>query len=252
MATLPYAHPLLYDLEYDHLQRDIEHYVELVRRRGGPVLELGIGNGRVAIPMARAGVEVHGVDASTDMLASLQDKLASEPPEVAGRVRAVHGDFRRLNGPPRYRTVLLPFNAVHHCETHTDLLELLGSVDRVMMDGGRFFLDCYLPDPVLHNRDPKETYAHTDFTHPLTGQTIHSWESSWYDPLRQIHHVVYTYVPAGEAPIEVKLALRVFHPQEFRALLEWGGFVIEHEASSFDGHPVRADSSKWVLGLRRR
>lgn len=251
MSDPAYQHPMLYDLEYSTLTIDIQHYTTLGRRRGGPILELGVGNGRIALPLARAGVAVHGVDLSQSMLDSLAKKLALEPSVVQQRITTERADFRHLTGPQRYRTAFLPFNAIHHCTHHRDVLDLLASVDRVLLPDGRLFLDCYLPDPILHGRDPEERYGHTDFTHPVTGANIQSWERSWYDPLAQVHHVTYTYVTDGEAPVDVALHLRVFHYQEMLALLDWAGFRIAHEAGHFDGRPVSAKSTKWVLSLER-
>lgn len=251
-SDLAYRHPMLYDLEYSALAADIEHYVALAKARGGPVLELGVGNGRIALPLARANIEVHGIDRSQDMLRDLQRKVDAEPVHVQARIRTRQGDFRHLKGPRSYRTVFLPFNAIHHCTHHSDVLALLASVDSVLLPDGRFYLDCYLPDPILHGRDPSQKYGHTDFAHPVTGQNIHSWEQSWYDPIAQIHHVEYTYIPEGETPVEVKLDLRVFHYQEMLALLDWGGFRIAHEAGGFDGRDVTAKSSKWILCIERK
>lgn len=246
-----YRHPVLYDLEYQDLSADIQHYKAIARRRGGPILELGVGNGRIALPLARSGIQVHGVDLSADMLRSLHAKLDREPLHVQKMVQTEQADFRQLHGPQRYRTVFLPFNAIHHCTHHQDLLDLLASVDRVLLPEGQFYLDCYLPDPILHGRDPDETYGHTTFTHPTLGVPIESWEQSWYDPIAQVHHVVYTYVVGDASPTTVKLDLRVFHYQEMLALLDWGGFRIRSEAGSFRGDPVTAGSTKWVLQLER-
>ena len=246
-----YRHPVLYDLEYRDLAVDIAHYRSIATKRGGPILELGVGNGRIALPLARSGIAVHGIDRSRDMLASLRAKLAREPGHVQRALTVEQGDFRELSGPARYRTVFLPFNAIHHCTHHRDLLALMAGIDRVLLPGGQFYLDCYLPDPVLHGRDPEEQYGHTDFTHPTTGQNIHSWEQSWYDPIAQVHHVTYTYVVEGEGPVEVSLDLRVFHYQEMVALLDWAGFQIASEAGSFQGDPVTARSTKWILRVER-
>ncbi len=247
----PYRLPRLYDLEYQDLRRDVEYYVDIARQRGGPVLELGVGNGRIAIPMARSGVEVHGVDRSERMLDDFSEKLRHEPVEVRERIRMIRRDFRELEGPPRYRTVMLPFNAIHHCQHHRDLLDLLGSVRRCLLPKGRLFLDCYLPDPILFGRDPNEMYGQTTFTDVATGADITSWECSWYDPLEQIHHVTYTYVYADARRVDLRLDLRVFYPRELVVLFEWGGFEIVNEDSSFTGLAVSAASTKWVLELRR-
>jgi len=248
----PYRRPGLYDLEYADLQGDILYYRTIAATRGGPLLELGVGNGRIALPVARDGVEGHGLDRSPTMLADLAVKLLKEAPSTPERVHLKEGDFRHLEGPPRFHTVFLPFNALHHCTHHQDVLDLLASVRAVLLPGGHFYLDCYLPDPALFGRDPDARYGHTTFLDPSTGQQIESWEQSGYDPLSQLHRVIYTYAYADGEREEVRLDLRVFYPLELRALIDWAGFEVVSEYADFKGGAVTATSSKWVLTLRTR
>src|SRR5262245_30609087 len=73
---------------------DIPFYLDLAQRIGGPVLELGCGTGRVLLPIARAGVSIHGVDSSASMLEVLHRRIAAESPQVQGLVVIHQGDFR--------------------------------------------------------------------------------------------------------------------------------------------------------------
>lgn len=75
----------------------------------GPALELGIGTGRVAIPLSRRGVEVHGVDASQAMVSKLRDKPGGDQLQVA------LGDFARVPVEGRYRLVFVVFNTFSLC-----------------------------------------------------------------------------------------------------------------------------------------
>jgi SAM-dependent methyltransferase len=79
----------------------------------GPVLELGVGSGRLAIPLARRGVEVHGLDASRAML----DRLAAKP--GGELVRTVLGDMAEiaLDDPPPFAVVLVAFNTLFNLTT---------------------------------------------------------------------------------------------------------------------------------------
>lgn len=248
----PYRNPRLYDLEYRDQTEDIDYYVDLAARAGGPVLELGCGNGRLSLPMARAGVHVDGVDNSAPMLDDLQAKLHREESAVQARVRAVPGDFIELRPSHRYPLVLLPFNAIHHCRDHREVLGLLDGVQRALAPGGRLALDCYLPDPTLYNRDPNKTYEHIELEDPRTGRPMQSWERSWYDPLRQIHHVIYAYKADQEPLEETQLDLRVFYPQELLGLLDLGGFRPTHMWSDFQGSSLTGGSLKLVAQIERR
>ena len=91
-----YEDPDYYTSSYKRRIDDVQFYVELARRRGGPVLELGIGNGRVALPIARHGIEVFGVDRSAPMLADLRERATGEPAEVRARIGWRRADMRSV------------------------------------------------------------------------------------------------------------------------------------------------------------
>lgn len=244
-----YRDPALYDLEYADLVEDVVHYARLAARAGGPVLDLGCGTGRITLPMARTGASVTAVDDAEPMLRTLTARLAEEPPEVGRRVTVRRGDFRHLAEPRAYRLVTLPFNALHHCADHRDVLALLDGVRRALLPGGRFALDCYLPDPVLYARDPDQKYEERVFIDPTSGERLTSWEMGRYDPLAQIHEVRYVYRDVRGNERTVVLRLRMFYPQELRAILDWARFRVVSEAEDFEGSPLRATSLKWVLVL---
>ena len=85
-ALAHYADPAYYSKAYRSRRQDVDFYVALADRVGGPVLEYAVGNGRVALPLARSEHEVWGVDLSAPMLESLKDRLAKEGAEVQARV----------------------------------------------------------------------------------------------------------------------------------------------------------------------
>src|SRR4051812_22213938 len=75
-----------YTKTYRRRTEDVAGYVKVALQSGGPVLEYGVGNGRIALPIARAGIDVTGVDLSRPMLDDLRAQLASEPASVRSRV----------------------------------------------------------------------------------------------------------------------------------------------------------------------
>jgi SAM-dependent methyltransferase len=248
----PYRDPILYDLEYASQSDDVAFYVALARRYRGPVLELACGNGRITLPIARAGVEVHGIDLSEAMLDDLEAKLKQEPDAVRWRVRAAQGDYRALDLSHRYPLVILPFNAIHHCTSHADIRALLRGVRSVLRPGGAFVLDCYLPDPVLYARDPERRYEERTFHDPRTGGALYSWETGRWDPVRRIHHVYYTYQDEAQQEHVVHLQLHMYERAELAELFHQEGFQVGWEASEFSGAPMTEDALKWVIELRLR
>ena len=90
-----------YDAAYAAKQDlvDAPFYVELARKHGGPVLEVGCGTGRLLLPIAREGIEIHGVDNSPAMLKVLKTHIENEPPEVRRPDRRRRGYLQVRRGP---------------------------------------------------------------------------------------------------------------------------------------------------------
>jgi SAM-dependent methyltransferase len=245
-----YRNPALYDLEYENQTNDVVYYVKQAHKYGGPVLELGCGNGRITLPVARSGIEITGIDLAVAMLDDFRVKTQSEPKSIQQRITLLQGDFRTVPDCGTFPLVFLPFNALHHCQSHHDVLELFRGVRQLLDPGGRLILDCYLPDPILYQRDPNARYAEQIFHDPITQQKITSWEQSWYDTLEQVHHVTYVYHTDANGEQEIHLDLRMFYPQELHALIDLSGFRIVEQASDFRGSALANDSLKWIMHLQ--
>ncbi len=119
--------PELYDLFHPHDREDsdVAFYRELAADRGGPVLELGAGTGRTLIPIARAGVEIHGLDTSPRMLAALRQRLQTESDEVRARVHIDEGDMRDFSLDRKFEIVQIPFRGFLHNLTREEQLKCL-------------------------------------------------------------------------------------------------------------------------------
>lgn len=256
----PYDDALLYDLEYaDHVE-DIAFYVDRARNAAGRVLELGCGTGRLTVPIARAGVDVVGVDRSQPMLDALHARLAREAPAVRARLRASCADYATVDpdavgpsaGPDRFRAVIWPFNALHHCRDEAAVDAMLVRISGWLGGGGRVALDCYLPDRELYDRDPEGRFEHRTFAHPVTGVTLDSWEQGWWDEAAKVHHVVYVYRWPDGTERRTHLQLRMFELLELYRMFDRGGWRIVREASDFTGRPVVTGALKWVGVLARK
>ncbi|MCA9628790.1 MAG: class I SAM-dependent methyltransferase, partial [Myxococcales bacterium] len=120
-ALAHYADPAYYAKAYRSRRQDVAYYVALAERVGGPLLEYAIGDGRVALPLARAGHEVWGVDLSAPMLAALEQRLSKETPEVRRRLHLARGDMRRWRTRRRFPLIISAFNSVLHLYTRDDV-----------------------------------------------------------------------------------------------------------------------------------
>ncbi len=131
----------LYDPWSASVVEDVGFYLERARRSGGPVVELGVGTGRLAIPIAADGIEVIGVDLSEGMLA-----IAREQAALAGvSVDLRHGDMRDppVKGP--VPLVTIPFRSLLHMQTDADRRTVLRAVLALLEPGGILIFDVFTP-----------------------------------------------------------------------------------------------------------
>lgn len=130
---------------YDDWMRAIDpaDAVEALARLAGegPVLELGIGTGRVALLLAERGLEVHGIDASEAMLARLRDKPGAE------RIATSVGDFADVAVEGRYSLVFVVANTFFGALTQDEQVRCFENVETRMMEGGVFVIEAFVPDP---------------------------------------------------------------------------------------------------------
>lgn len=108
---------------------------------GGPVLELGVGSGRLALPLVERGIEVHGIDASTAMVERLRAKPGGD------RVHVRVGDMAELDpgAYPPFAVVFVAFNTFFNLSSEAEQRRCLERVAAAIAPGGRFVLEAFVP-----------------------------------------------------------------------------------------------------------
>ena len=248
-----YADAALYDYEYRRRRADVTFYRELAKRRGGPILDLGAGSGRVAIALARDGHEVVAVDRSPGMLARLRERVAALPTAVAARVEVVAGDLCTFAVKGKFPLVIAAFNTVEHLYTRGEVAALFARVAAHLAPGGTFAFDVQLPDMAWLMRDPKKRWAKTRFTDPTTGRATYYSTNHDYDQVGQIALIRIYYEPVdGKGPTRiVKLSQRKFFPAELEALVAHAGFRMVERYGDFAWQPLDGGAESQVLICER-
>lgn len=225
-AQAHYADPAYYSHTYRDRRHDVDYYVRLARRAAGPVLEYGVGNGRVALHVARAGVEVVGVDLARPMLDDFGRRLAHEPKAIRDRVTLHEGDMRSVRLDRKFALVTAPFNAILHLYERRDLEAFLSCVRAHLAPQATFVFDFSIPQPADLARDPERTFPAPALVHPETGARVGYTERFEYDPLRQLLLVRMQFTPDDGSPAYVvPLTHRQYFPREMAALLHYNGFA---------------------------
>jgi SAM-dependent methyltransferase len=237
---------------------DVEWYRRRAREAGGPVLELGAGTGRITLPLAQDGVEVHALDADGRMLAALGSKVASEPPEVRDRITLVEADMRSFELTERFALVIAPFRAFLHNVTEQDQLACLSRVREHLRPDGAFAFNTFHPslEFMAQNAGALTSVwrARGVFERPDGGYVVRS-EANRYDTVHQRVHSLHRYEEYGADAVLVRtslhrLELAYLYPADIERLLTRAGFTSIHIAGGFDGRPFSHDMDELVIEAR--
>lgn len=256
-TTSLYLDPTYYDYEYKDRTGDVRWYCERYGEADGPILELGVGTGRIALRAARAGARIVGLDLSETMLAQAAERRAALPKKAQGNLSLVRGDMRRFAFADPFAVISCPFNAFQHMYTREDAEACLEGVRRHLLPDGLFLLDVLMPDLDYLSRPAFKTFAGVKFKHPRHGCHFTYAEQTAFDMASQLNQMRFLYEradPAEEGPASysVQLSHRYFFPQELEALLHYNGFKVLCHYGDFELGELRADCESQVLICKLR
>ena len=211
----------LYDPWSTGVIEDISFYVdEALQAAAHPVVELGVGTGRIAIPIAQAGVHVIGVDASLGMLQVCAARAAEAG--VAERLDLRQGDLRQPPVRERVLLVTCPFRAFLHLSTDDDRLQALRAARELLLEGGRLVFDVFRPS----QEDIEETHGRWIEREPGIDERA-DWD---------LDEQTLTLSVRGSHS-ETTMRLWWLEPERWLALLGDAGFAVESVYGWFDRRP---------------
>jgi SAM-dependent methyltransferase len=253
-AVAHYEDAAYYDFTYRARRHDVRFYREMAAELGDPVLELGVGTGRVALAIAKAGQRVVGVEPVKAMLTHARAKALELPAAAQERVTLRAGDGRTVRLKKRFPLVIAPFNVLMHVYTRPDLERFFATVRAHLAPRGRFVFDVLMPDLRAMVRAPGKLYRGPRLTHPRTGIRYEYFEAFEYDAPRQVQMVSMVFQSTQDLAdlTTLPLSQRQFFPQELEALLHYNGFAIEHLYGDFDGGALSDDSESQVVVAKKR
>jgi SAM-dependent methyltransferase len=220
----------LYDPWSRSVTEDVGFYVAEARRAAPPVVELGVGTGRIAVPIASEGIHVIGVDSSPGMLEVCRER--AERAGVAGLVELRPGDLREPPVSERVELVICPFRSYLHLRTDEERLEALRAARELLVTGGCLIFDVFAPGA----DDIAETHGRWLEREPEIFE-----RADWDTDTRTLTLSVRG--PSGEAT----MALAWLSADEWRALLGRSGFEVEALYGWFDRRPFRGgEDMVWI------
>lgn len=224
----------IYDPWSASVTEDIAFYVDEAKRCGGPVVELAVGTGRIAVPIAQAGIPVIGVDLSDGML-DVARAFAAEH-GVAGLVDLRAGDLRNPPVAEKVPLVICPFRSLLHMQDESEKLTALRAARELLEPGGRLIFDVFVPSA----EDIEETNGLWLEREPEIFE-----RANWDENARTLT----LSVRSGEA--SASMDLHWLSPLEWRRLIDEAGFDVEALYGWFDRRSFTGDEDMiWVC--RRR
>ncbi len=210
------------------MTEDVPFYVELARQADGPVVELAVGNGRVAVPVAQAiGRTVIGIDSSPAMLGHARVRAAEAGVDLDLR----QGDMRGLTLDEPAALFYCPFRALLHLPTWADRREVFERVAAFLAPGGRFAWNAFAFDHAVAVR--------------LDGQRNDL----------PVPHTVHYDVPDNRIDLELDSgatsSLWWATKNEWLGLIDVAGLELEALYGWFDRRPPDAESREYVFVTRR-
>jgi SAM-dependent methyltransferase len=240
----------LYDLFYGDYDDDVALYESFARRGETPVLELGIGSGRVALRLARAGIDVVGIDSSPHMLARLRAALDAEPP-VAKRVRALQADLRDFSVGERFDLVFCAANTFQHLLTTDDQVATLRCIAAHLSDGGIFVTKLQSPRAVDWGAEGGGLQLQPSKLDPATGEIVMRFAARLALPASMCvrNTRIYDRIAAdGSVRRSVmEYTLKYMTADELRLVLDAAGMRLLHLYGDHDLSPFTEDSDSMII-----
>jgi SAM-dependent methyltransferase len=204
---------------------------------GGRALELGIGTGRIALPLAARGVPVHGIDLSAAMVARLRAKPGGE------RIEVTLGDFATARAEGEFRLAYLVFNTIMNVTTQDDQVEVFRNVARHLESGGRFVVEVMLPE--LRLLPPGQSAV------PF-GTGPERWAFDLYHVATQEMSSNYVYVDEAAGTGRVRsIPFRYVWPAELDLMARIAGMRLVERWADWSRTPFGDESTKHVSVWRK-
>jgi SAM-dependent methyltransferase len=234
-------------------KRNLPFYLEEFLRTERAVVELGVGNGRIAIEAARQGKPVIGVDYSAEML-----KLCREQAEAAGvahLLTLIQADMRDFVLPELAQLITIPFHTIGHLVTLDDKRAGLRHIYGQLAPGGRLVFDHFVFDPEAAQRHAG-VGLRSEYTDVATGHDLLLWTMTLYDFEAQTMRIIAWTDELDDDGIVLRrkyrrLSFSWLEPQQTRALLEETGFEVMALYGDFDRRPFGEDSPEQIWVARR-
>jgi SAM-dependent methyltransferase len=243
----------LYDLDLADDPGDLDLYLALAARAGGPILELAVGTGRLAVPLAQTGHAVTGIDRDPAMLARARDRAAAAGPDVASRLRLELGDARhvRLSDAGSYRLAFVALNSLLLFGERDAQAAAVATMAAHLAPGGIAAVDVWLPDADDLGRYDGRIVLEYPRVDPETDHLVTKAASAVHDAATGTVRLmaIYEEGPQGQPPARWlrQDQLRLVSADDLSDFARAAGLTVELLAGGYDLAPLAPGAERAVL-----
>lgn len=204
---------------------------------GGPVLELGIGTGRIALPLASNGLTVHGIETSEEMIEKLRAKPGGES------ISVTIGDFANVDVPGRYSLIYVVFNTFFALTSQEEQVRCFANCASHLAAGGAFLIEAFCPDPTRYNHGQEVSAIQVNANSVSLVVTLH-------DPVRQALIAQQLHITTSGLKM-YPAHLRYAYPSELDLMARLAGLRLHSRSGGWQDEPYVAASNGHVSIYKR-
>ena len=204
---------------------------------GRDALELAVGTGRIALPLAATGVRVDGIELSEHMVDRMREKPSGNDVEVT------MGDMSRVTTGRTYGLVYLVYNTIGNLLTQDDQVHCFENAARHLADDGVFVLECRVP-----SAPSRPGHQFVDAERVAADHVV--LDVCRYDPVTQVLDENHVRVGADGVALS-PISLRLAHPPEFDLMARIAGLRLRDRWGGWNGEPFTATSWRHVSVYER-
>lgn len=243
-------YPELYDLLHNEPKAEVSFY-QRMSEGCDSVLECGVGSGRLAIPLAREGKVVYGIDNSPEMLAAFKRKLETEPSAVKERIHIYEEDMCSFDLGMSFKFAYVPFMTFNYLPDIDAQLACLESISAHLNEDGTLVLELISFYREWFYNDGISRFV-AQRLDPDTGATIQVYRITRFDPSTQIieHERHYKFLDTSGRVEDERVILlrnRFFFLGEATLLLRKAKFALKHVWGNHTGGPYTPESQVMIL-----
>jgi len=238
-----------YDVVYKDLRTiDREFYLNMIQDCQGPVLEVGVGTGRLFCTALEQGADIHGLEISPAMLDMLRSKL---PEKEHHRLHP--GDIREYNTGQKFQLVIAPFRVFSHLHEIEDQLAALNNIREQLLPGGRLVFDVFVPNPSRINTPVENQLEFEGEWEP--GKFLKRFADIEPEYHRQRSKIKFRFEWEEHDKLQKaswEFFMRYYFRYELEHLVERSGLVLEKICGDFKEGALVGDSKDFVVFCRKK